>query len=49
VRVVETTPLEPDAESEKVYCPEVGLVIDDVVEMVDFGMTGGDSDESDRD
>lgn len=37
VKVIETTPLEPGAESEKIYCPEVGLVVDDVVELVDFG------------
>jgi len=37
VRVVETTPLEPKSESEKIYCPGVGLVIDDVVELIEFG------------
>jgi len=37
VRVIETTPLEPGAESEKIYCPEVGLVIDNEVELVAFG------------
>jgi hypothetical protein len=36
VRVVETTPLEP-GKSEKIYCPEVGLVVDSVVELVDYG------------
>jgi hypothetical protein len=36
VRVIETTPLEPGAESEKVYCPEVGLVVDNVVELVEI-------------
>ncbi|KRT65557.1 MAG: hypothetical protein XU11_C0024G0020 [Candidatus Dadabacteria bacterium CSP1-2] len=30
VKIVETTPLEPGAKSEKIYCPEVGLVVDDV-------------------
>jgi hypothetical protein len=29
VEVVETTPLEPGSESVKVYCPGVGLVVDD--------------------
>ena len=37
VRVVETTPLEPGAESEKIYCPGVGLVGDNAVELVEFG------------
>jgi hypothetical protein len=36
VRIVETTPLEP-GESEKVYCPEVGLVTDGAVELVKSG------------
>lgn len=36
VHVIETTPLER-GESEKTYCPEVGLVIDNVVELVDYG------------
>ena len=37
VEVTETTPLEPGAVSLKNYCPEVGLVIDDVLELVDYG------------
>ncbi len=37
VKVLETTPIEPGAKSEKIYCPEVGLVVDDVVELVKFG------------
>jgi hypothetical protein len=37
VRIEETTPLEPKALSEKIYCPGVGLVVDDVVELVDYG------------
>ena len=37
VRVRETTPLDPGAESEKVYCPGVGLVVDDELELVDYG------------
>jgi len=36
VRVIETTPLE-GGKSEKIYCAEVGLVIDDVFELVDYG------------
>jgi hypothetical protein len=34
VEVTETTPLEPDSESAKVYCPGVGLVIDNELEAV---------------
>jgi hypothetical protein len=49
VRVIETTPLEPDTESEKVYCPEVGLVLDDVVELVDYGFTGGNGSQNEDD
>jgi hypothetical protein len=37
VQVLETTPLESGAETEKIYCPEVGLVIDDVLELIDYG------------
>jgi hypothetical protein len=36
VRIVETTPLEP-GESEKVYCPEVGLVTDGTVKLINSG------------
>ena len=36
VRIVETTPLEPKSESEKVYCPGVGLVIDSDVQLVEI-------------
>jgi hypothetical protein len=36
VGVVETTPLEPDDESVKVYCPGMGLVIDDDIELTSF-------------
>lgn len=38
VLVVETSPLEPDDESEKMYCPGVGLVFDDDAELVDYSM-----------
>ena len=37
VRVIETTPLEPGAESEKIYCPGVGQVVDNVVRLVEYG------------
>ncbi len=36
VRIIETSPLEPGEESEKIYCPEVGLIVDDEVELVEF-------------
>jgi hypothetical protein len=34
VEVTETTPLEPDSESTKVYCPGVGLVVDNELEAI---------------
>jgi hypothetical protein len=40
VEVLETTPLEPGAKSTKRYCPGVGLVFDDGVELVDFTLAG---------
>jgi hypothetical protein len=45
VKVLETSPLEPGVESEKVYCPGVGLVIDDVIELVEFGFNIVDDDD----
>jgi hypothetical protein len=48
VRVVETTQLEPGAETVKVYCPGVGLVMDNLVTLVEFGPTIRD-DDTDRD
>ena len=51
VEVTETTPLEPDSESIKVYCRDVGLVIDDIVELVSYGFVkeedGGGGDHGD--
>jgi hypothetical protein len=51
VRVVETTPLEPDSESEKVYCPGVGLVMDNDLTLIeyDFGRGGKEGDDKDDD
>lgn len=37
VAVVESSPLEPGHLSFKTYCPEVGLVMDNVAELVEFG------------
>ncbi len=34
VEVTETTPLEPGEESFKTYCPNVGLVLDDDLELI---------------
>jgi hypothetical protein len=36
VEVTETTPLEPGSESVKVYCPGVGLVFDNDLELVEI-------------
>jgi len=37
VAVDETTPLEPGAVSKKVYCAVVGLVVDSVLRLADYG------------
>jgi hypothetical protein len=42
VEVKETTPLEPGAVSTKVYCAELGLVVDNVVKLVKFHSRGFD-------
>ena len=42
VEVIETSPLEPGHESRKVYCPDVGLVNDNELELVDFERTDED-------
>lgn len=47
VGILETTPLEPGSESEKTYCPGVGLVIDNVAELVEYGFA--DTSNSDED
>ncbi len=38
VEIVETTPLEPGDKSIKLYCPGVGLVLDNVVTLVEVNM-----------
>lgn len=43
----ETTPLEPGAESFKVYARGVGLIVDDVVELVRITTAGDDDDGED--
>jgi hypothetical protein len=45
VEVTETTPLEPGSESVKLYCPSVGLVTDDPVELVRYGFVEDDDDD----
>jgi hypothetical protein len=49
VRVTETTPLEPGSESEKIYCPGIGLVSDDPVELISYGFVDSDSAEEQDD
>jgi hypothetical protein len=44
VEVTETSPLEPGAESTKVYCPGVGLVRDNDLELVEIGDDEDDDD-----
>jgi hypothetical protein len=48
VQVIETTPLEPGSESEKVYCPEVGLVMDGEIGLVKYGFINPDDDDDDK-
>lgn len=36
VKILETTPLEPDDISTKVYCPGIGLILDDSVTLVEI-------------
>jgi hypothetical protein len=43
VQVIETTPLEPGSESEKTYCPGVGLVKDDTTELISYGFVNTSS------
>jgi len=48
IEVTETTPLNPDEESTKLYCPGVGLMIDGDLELVAvFGGRHGDGDKND--
>jgi hypothetical protein len=42
VEVTETTSLEPGSVSTKIYCAELGLVIDNVVKLVRFHIAGFD-------
>lgn len=49
VHIEETTPLEPGTVSDKFYCPGVGLVIDNVVELVDYGSKNQGNEENNGD
>lgn len=40
VEVRETTPLEPRSESVKIYCPGVGLVVDNGIALAEFDVAG---------
>lgn len=42
VRVIETTPLEPDNVSEKIYCPGIGLAVDNDAELIEVGWQDDD-------
>ncbi len=42
VRVIETTPLEPGSESEKIYCPGVGLAADNEAELIEVSFRRSD-------
>lgn len=41
VEIEETTPLDPEEESAKIYCPGTGLVVDDEVRLVEVSGPGG--------
>jgi hypothetical protein len=44
VEIVETTPLEPGSKSIKRYCPGVGLVFDNGLELIDFHIANDNDD-----
>jgi hypothetical protein len=49
IKTVETSPLEPGAESIKFYCPGVGMVVDNDLELAAiYGHGGRDDDDDDR-
>jgi hypothetical protein len=49
VEVSESSPLEPGAESTKVYCPGVGLVADDDLLLIEIGEDEDEDEEEDGD
>ncbi len=48
VEVYETSGLDPEDESTKIYCEEVGLVVDDEVELVEYTIAADDDDDDDE-
>jgi len=49
IKTVETSPLEPGSESIKFYCPGVGMVIDNDLELAAIFGRGGHGDDEDED
>ena len=47
IKTIETTPLEPGSESIKYYCPGVGMVIDNDLELAAIYASGGPHDDAD--
>jgi hypothetical protein len=43
--LTESSPLEPDAGSEKRYCPGIGLTMDDVLQLVEYGFVEDDDND----
>jgi hypothetical protein len=43
--LTESNPLEPDAGREKTYCPGIGLAVDDVVQLVEYGSVEDDDND----
>ena len=48
VEVTETTPLEPGVVSLKYYCRDVGLVIDDELQLISYGFINDNDDDDDE-
>ncbi len=49
VEILETTPLEPGEESTKFYARGIGLIIDDDIELIDFGFVSDCHCKKDKD
>lgn len=49
VQVTETTPLEPGSDSEKIYCPEVGMTVEGELQLIQYGFVDGGDHEDDGD
>lgn len=48
VEIEETTPLEPGSRGTKIYCEELGLVVDADAQLVEFRIAGWDADDGDE-